>query len=360
MTTSRHTRSPREVGFFIEAALSPLSVSSVEWLDNSGVVEIYTTPDPLHTLRDIENWTKFAKPGGSGTFDVPAGTRKIAVEAASHDADDASAVTIVSDGRTNMEQARIYGVDQLDSPIVVPLAGGAREWGVGSYNQKAGPLTNVVDGRKGTLSFWFKISLATSGQPLAIGDINTGLQIKNFGADQMQVVIYTVTTDALTINFVADWTTAGAVWNHLMLSWDHVLPADAVANVTGYLNGVLQVNGVDGATVTQGSVDDDLKYNDEIAQGNSLPFGFNFRGCLSEFYLNFEDRLDLSIAGNREKFRSAGGDAVFIGGDGSSVTGNQPAFYASNGELNPNAGKSDNLPVVSGAVVDCADAPPKV
>jgi len=63
VTTSRHTHSPREVGFFVEAALSPLSVSSVEWSDNGGVVEIYTTPDPLHTLRDIDNWTRFTKPG---------------------------------------------------------------------------------------------------------------------------------------------------------------------------------------------------------------------------------------------------------------------------------------------------------
>lgn len=116
MTIARHTYSPREVGFFVEAALSPLSVSSVEWSDNGGVVEIYTTPDPLHTLRDINNWTKFSKPGSSGSFDAPAGTRKIAIGATSHDANDPSLVTIISDGLTNMEQARIYGVDQLAIP----------------------------------------------------------------------------------------------------------------------------------------------------------------------------------------------------------------------------------------------------
>lgn len=83
MTVARHTYKAREVGFFAEVALSPLSVSSVEWDDKKGVVEIYTTPDPLHTLRDIANWTKFTKPGSSGSFDVPAGTRKIAIEATS-------------------------------------------------------------------------------------------------------------------------------------------------------------------------------------------------------------------------------------------------------------------------------------
>lgn len=117
MTVAKHTYSAREIGFFVEAALSPLSVSSVEWADNGGVVEIYTTPDPLHTLRDIANWTKFTKPGSSGTFDVPAGTRKIAIEATSHDPNDASVVTVISDGVTNMEQARLYGVDQLTVPV---------------------------------------------------------------------------------------------------------------------------------------------------------------------------------------------------------------------------------------------------
>ncbi len=240
-----------------------------------------------------------------------------------------------------------------------PVPVGAREWGVGDRNSKAGPLALVVDGRIGTLSFWFNIALATSGQPLSIGDTNTGIQIKNFGADQMQIALYTKTIDDLAINFVADWTSAGAVWNHIMLSWNHALPAAPVANVTGYLNGVLQVNGVNGATVAQGSVDDDLKYNDAITQGDSQPNGFNFKGCLSEFYLNLEERIDLSIAANRDKFYQSG-NATIIGGDGSSVTGSQPAFYAANGELNPNAGKSDSIPVTAGAVVDCADAPNKI
>jgi len=118
VTIARHTYSSREVGFFVEAALSPLSVTSVEWSDNGGLVEIYTTPDPLHTLRDIANWTKFSKPGGSGSFDAPAGTRKIAIEATSHDANDPSVVTVASDGVTNMEQARLYGVDQLNVTLV--------------------------------------------------------------------------------------------------------------------------------------------------------------------------------------------------------------------------------------------------
>lgn len=84
MGISRHTYRAREVGFFAEAALSPHGEPhTVEWDDKKGVVEIYTTPDPLLTLRDIDSWTKFTKPGSSGTFNVPAGARKLAVEATS-------------------------------------------------------------------------------------------------------------------------------------------------------------------------------------------------------------------------------------------------------------------------------------
>lgn len=120
MSVSRHTYAAREVGFFVEAAVSPWSVASVEWIDNGGVVEIYHTTDPLQTIRGIASWTKFTKPGSSGTFDAPQGTRKIAIEAASVDAQSPSSVAIIRDGVSNMEQARLYGVDQLDSPITAP------------------------------------------------------------------------------------------------------------------------------------------------------------------------------------------------------------------------------------------------
>lgn len=246
-------------------------------------------------------------------------------------------------------------------PVVNPPLG-ARQWFVGTRNELAGPLTSVANGRLGTLSFWFKNELATSGQPLSIGSsfpTVTGFQIKNFSSDQMQISMYTVGVDDKAIDFTVDWTAAGAGWNHIMLSWEHVLPANIAVNITGYLNGVLQVNGVAGAIIAQGSVDDDIKYNDDIAQGDSVPAGFNWKGCLAEFYLNFEERIDFTDQLNREKFYNAG-DAVIIGGDGSSVTGSQPAFYASNGELNPNAGKSDNIPVTAGEVLNCIDAPDRV
>lgn len=122
MTIARHTYSPREVGFFVEAALSPSSAATVEWNDNGGEVEIYYTDDPLLTLRALTTWTKFTKPGSSGSTVLPLGTRKAAIECTSHDPDDPSVGVIVQDSVTNMEQARIYGVDQLDSPVTVSPA----------------------------------------------------------------------------------------------------------------------------------------------------------------------------------------------------------------------------------------------
>lgn len=116
MSFARHRYSPREVGFFVEAALSPLSVSSIEWDDKSGNVEIRYAANPLASLRGIAEWVSFVKPGATGVFNVPAGTRKVAIECTSHDPDDPSVVTVVTDGLTNMEQARIYGVDRLTLP----------------------------------------------------------------------------------------------------------------------------------------------------------------------------------------------------------------------------------------------------
>ena len=123
MTIARHTHSPREVGFFVEAALSPSSAATVEWNDNGGEVEIYYTDDPLQTLWGLATWTKFTKPGSSGSTVLPSGTRKAAIECTSHDPDDPSIGVIVQDGVTNMEQARIYGVDQLDRLPLLPALG---------------------------------------------------------------------------------------------------------------------------------------------------------------------------------------------------------------------------------------------
>ena len=360
MSQPQHTYSLRkEIGFGVEIALSIMGEPhEIQIEDQAGAytLAVRTTTDPLASIRALSQWTAFSITPGVLT-PVLAGVRKVAVEIVSINSDAPKATVFHMPGFfRGTESARYYGVDQLDSPGSIV---GARLWDGASFNKHVGVISNVVDGRNGTVSFWFNKG-GPAGQQflfqlndrlwIAFGDqvINLIVQ-KTGGGLPNQVVIGTGTTG---------W--AADVWNHWMASWENTFPL-STANVTQYLNGVELIDSVDAVAGFAGSEDVDLGYaGSNIWQGTDDTETDNLEMCVSEFYLNLEERFDLTQAANREKFRSAGGDAVNIGGDGSGATGTQPAFYAANGELNPNAGKSDNLSTVVGAILDCADALPKV
>lgn len=383
MTTSRHTHFAREVGFFVEAALSPASVASVEWADNGGTVEIYYTADPIQTIRGIATWTQFTKPGSSGTFDAPLGTRKIAIEATSADAQDPSSVTVVRDGVGDMEQARLYGVDQLDSPIVVPPQVAAKKWTDPADLNNANRVqnryfnigvdaANIVNGRLGTFSCWVKPA-PDQGQPgqapmmMMSGDDSAATSQFRFsteqGGDELDLIIGD-NTGGLGITIGA----TDVIWNvgewvHFLASWNYTTPAVALDNLSLYINDTLVTQGVNGGLVNQGNGINPLQYeHDRWSQGfiaTSQASIREFRGCMAVIYVNFEERMDLDIEANRRKFRSAGGGAVLLGADGSAPTGQQPAFYAADGNLTFNAGKSVNLDTdFVNLVTDCDDGPP--
>ncbi len=234
------------------------------------------------------------------------------------------------------------------------VAPNAREWDGDSFNKHEGVISNVVDGRLGTLSFWFKKAAGDQGHvfqmgplfDILMGDQEIFVRVFQTGGGSQQVVVDTGLTG---------W--APDVWNHYMVSWENTFPA-AAANVTQYLNGVELINAVNGVTGFAGGLDVDLGYaGSDMWEGTGTFELDNLEVCLSEFYLNLEERFDLTDADNRAQFRSPAGDAVNIGGDGSGPTGTQPAFYAANGELNPNAGTSDSLSTVTGKILNCLPPP---
>lgn len=274
--------------------------------------------------------------------DVPASSTALMVTATAGDVE-----FVINGGKERAQAAEVAGNPPL----------GAREWDGASFNKHVGVISNVVDGRNGTLSFWFK---------KAAGDAGTLFQMTDrfdvVFADQFINFIVQQTGGGLPNQVVVSTGTTGwlpDVWNHYMVSWENTFPI-STANVTQYLNGVELIDSVDSVAGFAGSLDVDLGYaGSNIWQGTDTLETDNLEICLSEFYLNLEDRVDLTLSANREQFRSPGGAAVNIGGNGSGPTGTQPAFYAANGELNANAGKSDSLSTVVGEILNCIDAPTK-
>lgn len=368
MTTSRHTRSPREVGFFVEAALSPLSVASVEWHVRGGSLRIYTTPDPLHTLRDIANWTQFVPPLEDGVFNVPADTRKVAVEAKTHSASNPSVVTVISDGLTNMEQARIYGVDQLDSPITAPpfppFVSAAKDFNIIDIRNTAGPW-GQTDGRLGTVSYWIKNNVTNQENGFIWRQDNaggaTGFEFHKDGLERAVLTLKTAAGGVADMEMSSDQNLINeGVWSHVMASWNYSFPADPANNATLFVDGVQQLNGVGFAVITQNGADADLAYatKGETAITGHAPGIVYLDACLSNVYINVDERVDLTDPANRLLFYGPAGESVGHGADGSFPTGNQPFFYAPDGDTRVNVGYGPQLVQTGGGTItDCNDAP---
>ena len=238
---------------------------------------------------------------------------------------------------------------------------GAAEWDGDTYSQYSG--ANILNNsRFGTLSFWFNVPDDSRIHRVFVSGQVADFHALTFDGNNHQLD-YRTGPGQITFNTI-NYTEG--VWQHFMASWHHVSPWDLTTTMTAYLNGV-QIFDTDGGTFFEHfSFDQDLQYNtDSFTQGNTrlsdpgFPETPSMKLCLSELYYNTDERLDLTIQGNREKLISAGGGAVNIGGDGSSVTGSQPAFYAANGDLRLNTGYAPSLVTTEvGDVINCQTAPP--
>lgn len=257
-------------------------------------------------------------------------------------------------------------------PRVIPYIASARDYNGATKNRISSLPTGVTDGRLGTFSCWVKMHDITSQQTLLMysqipGGAQGGLFRFALGTGGMKLIAnlnQTAAQNGITMGHQGGLSLN--TWHHIMYSWDHAFPVDAANNLTGYFDGVLVVDGVGGANMAQNAAsDNDMAYatkGTEYTQGQRASNfdGFNpfhLDACISNLYFNIDERIDLTVQANREKFRSGAGKPVFLGATGQLPSGSQPAFYSEDGELDANAGYSDNLPVIQGAVTDCADAP---
>lgn len=235
------------------------------------------------------------------------------------------------------------------------------------------------DGRLGTLSFWAKFNLAVApgqGMIMAGGEITPGIDLPGwrlyydttaapfrllFGVKGIDGV-GAVQADRIT--FQADVIPNDDQWHHYMLSWEHIFPVDSEAHMDMYVDGVYVPDGTSpGNVYEQANVDVDLRYDTpsntfagnwyDSVTGDVDPIG-DF--SVAEFYLNFDERADLSSEFMRNCFY-AGGTRVSLGSTGALPTGSQPAYYAANGDLVANQGSASSLPVLQGDVRDSDTAP---
>ena len=214
---------------------------------------------------------------------------------------------------------------------------------------RGGDLTGNADGQEGTLSVWFRID-GTDGSRIAIS--TTSSSRVNFRrrstSNAFQIELENTSGTAILDMETSAALTASSTWRHILASWDLSVP---VAHL--FLDGVNDEAG--GSTET----DDTIEYTrSEHSVGATGGGGDKWDGCISEFYANFAEFIDITIASNRDKFRDGSGKPVSLGSDGSLPTGTAPIIYfngdSTNFQTNQGTGGAYS---VTGSLTDCSTSP---
>lgn len=185
----------------------------------------------------------------------------------------------------------------------------------------ASPLTDVVDGKTFTGSFWYQndefgseIVIQSDGATFMIKaqDWGSGPRLTFRTENQAGTVIMQYEVDA----------PEDANWHHVLFSFDQANPA----NNRLYLDGVSETFYEYGPGTP---IDDLIDFTRP-----SIHFGFNssaehYDGKIADFWLETNLFLDLDIEANRRKFISETGMPMYLGEDGSIPTGVSPDIFLS-------------------------------
>lgn len=226
--------------------------------------------------------------------------------------------------------------------------------GTNDYLTRGAALTGAASGKKGTVSFWFKMNGGNSAtQSIFEPNSVTGaghLYIRRNSSNKIVIQGRGGFSTVLQLTSNTSYTSAMSAWAHCVASWDL---ASGV--------GKIYVDGADDTAASPTLTNANIEYASptNLAVGGTPAGGQLLNADLAELYVNFSDYLDLTNSANVQKFRSAGGAPVNLGSDGSTPTGNQPIAYFKNAtatwesNLGSGGGFTEN-----GALTDAATNPP--
>ncbi|MGC2468038.1 MAG: LamG-like jellyroll fold domain-containing protein [Candidatus Acidiferrum sp.] len=221
---------------------------------------------------------------------------------------------------------------------------GIGTFGVGNtlnyISQTGGAILSVVaDGKSLTASFWIQ------RDPGNLGTKQMIFQDGNNGVAQPRLNIMFNTSNKLQIQ---GWTsgnvkildiTAGTAitdgnWHHIAFSYD--LTGTCTNGTSTGPGCFIYQDGVTQAITVTTFTNNTINYsaggagNIELISGiDNESGGGNLFLYLADIWINFNSFMDLSVAANRQKFLTADGKPVNLGGNGSGPTGSQPALFFS-------------------------------
>ena len=191
--------------------------------------------------------------------------------------------------------------------------------GSNDYMNRGADLTGNADSKVGIISLWIKFNgndgvastiFENTSDYCRLAQLATN-KIEMTAANSVGAAILTVTSTGTYV--------ASATWHHIAASWNLATP---VAHLY-----------IDGANVEAGGsteTDDTIDYTRADHSVGALVGGTQkTHADVAELYINYAEFLDISVAANLEKLRSAAGKPVDLGADGSTPTGTQPIVYFS-------------------------------
>ncbi|MAE42191.1 hypothetical protein CMO93_00335 [Candidatus Woesearchaeota archaeon] len=193
-----------------------------------------------------------------------------------------------------------------------------------NYGIMNSDYTGSSNTKKGIISFWFNRQGGFGSEQALISNIDGTLGIQfQAGSNTIRLAGEYEPGGGLArlvLNAYSSSTFTSSGWHHVIVTWD-------------LANGIVQmyIDGVnDNPTETQ--ADNNVVFTTSgrhgIATRSNADSNGRYEGYLFDLYINYQEYLDISVAANREKFRSSDGKPVDLGSDGSIPTGNQPiAFF---------------------------------
>lgn len=195
--------------------------------------------------------------------------------------------------------------------------------GANDYLTKTGDLTGISDGDKGLLSFWIKAQSNFDLYNIIYANPSYLFIRRNAGDD---ISISCLNPSAATVLDITSSAGGGGFiyndgnWHHVLAAWDLSQSAKSW----------IYIDGVDRTTRTTHTVGGTINY------AASLDWGIGARpddgsgkmnALVAELYFTTE-YLDISVSGNRDKFRNSGtSKPVDLGANGATPTGTQPLLY---------------------------------
>jgi len=205
-------------------------------------------------------------------------------------------------------------------PYATTFAGDGQCW----MERDAG-LTSAADSIHFTISVWLNFSAGNGVSQQILRRNNTRVQVEKRTSNLFRILLLDAASGATVAQIDQNSTNVAAITSST--GWIHLLCSVRNASSGGFAQ--LYINDTECATLTTFLANDSaIDFTDtDWAVGALVGGTLYFQGAMSEFYYSDSESIDLSVEANRRKFRSAGGDPVDLGSDGSTPTGNAPRIY---------------------------------